>query len=66
MWKTSFFSPVNSSKETATQHKRDPGGLEVDDKVHLISTNLSMLSALTLALPSVRPISAPLTGLRCV
>lgn len=47
-----IFSPVNSSKEKVTHHKRDPGGLEadicgeVDDKVHLISTNLTILSAL--------------------
>lgn len=64
------FSPVNSSKEKVTHHKRDPGGLEadvcgeVDDKVHLISTNLTILSALC----SIHPpaISATLKGVRCI
>lgn len=66
------FSPVNSSKDKVTHHKRDPGGLEadicgeVDGKVHLISTNLTVLSALPLRSINPPAISATLKGVRCI
>lgn len=62
VWKTSFLA----SKEKVTHHKGDPGGLEADicgeveDKVHLLSTNLTVLPC------CIHPpaISATLKGVR--
>lgn len=66
-----LFSPVNSNKENVTHHKRDPGGLEadicgeVDDKVHLISTNLTLPSALNVTVVSHQS-TGNLSRFRCI